>query len=1203
MAKAVARTEFMNNAFPAGPLELKGDFYVTEDEHGEHMIFTADSRGKLCLIMKGESGHNELINLSDKFLLSESQVVKALAVSQNRDGQIHLVFSAQRDAQNDDIFVLRPMKPQRAEWKRNFTAEADFYSGEQMNVQVRQILLVSVQNSNLITSLNVFKGTSNETNKNKEIPKSYPQFHVVLHESARTTEDIWAFTVSIPSRQWKREKAFEFTVNSDLIIDKCVATLNRYRGLMVLSRDPLGDGSEVALRFVGFDPLKDRPILQSIPQKVPDGACRIAAFDNHDGYTDIIIAGRQLNWRSAAQLYSGSKDPYTVINSDNAYLDCKQLAIAQTNSTLSAWSLKQDGLLSYQEYTIPKDGSAPATMTPIILLLNQQSDRFSVFQHPILGKKIFVIDHKSTMKMLEQDHQSLMWEDPADIMIPDSDGMIEFKTHTVEVQITEDATGGMLANHELQLACPSTMELVVNGQTVRTGPQGVKVATDVTGSLTVIMKSEDLAVPPLTISDVSGASKTLVTGPLIVDPASQLWNKVAGLQSLNDLRSLKLPDGGDFVKPNVSDQDLQKSVDALKQLSQLRKEVAGSPTVATPSTMDSLSFGDRLWGLWFYIKDKVKQGLEWGLKKLKGAWYFVIEIAGKAWNFILDTAKQVAAAAQKILDVIGDGLDKVKKFFEFIFSWEDILHTKNILVNLTTQGLLWGVDAVGELENQASDFFDDLRKKARALKKQRLPTNMAKVKAGNDPGEREQAKAQSKSNQEEEAALSSPASRYGTYHLNHSGTVKNSGSVDSSPVQRLLERIANISDRIEELMGRCKINIKDLLKSKDITIEDVLQKVGVDLLEDTIALVQSLVVAALGSFADLILALADGINKPIQIPVLTPLYKKLTKGADFTVLDAVCLVLAIPATFMFKIITGKRPKEIEGVESLITLDAMKSELDARMGRVRTEKSIPQQPTSVTMFTFALKEGPTASSNSAPQSGIPEESASRPKRNLTEKQKEAIKFNQTRFAQSSDIAGILLKIVVPTASSIFYSLYSWPRQMIPGEPYHPITAMLSAGAKLVLWIGSFASVASYKWDNVKNANWDISHRWADPQFVHRFRIWLVGGIPIIGALGGKYLGYVFSLFSSIIQSGLLLWLQIESWTEAAGYSVYLAVEEWAKVVGKISSAISGLTSGGAGYGAGIAMFFTQTGCIMQLVRVGLEVSGKREPLQTGMDLVD
>jgi len=114
---------------------------------------------------------------------------------------------------------------------------------------------------------------------------------------------------------------------------------------------------------------------------------------------------------------------------------------------------------------------------------------------------------------------------------------------------------------------------------------------------------------------------------------------------------------------------------------------------------------------------------------------------------------------------------------------------------------------------------------------------------------------------------------------------------------------------------------------------------------------------------------------------------------------------------------------------------------------------------------------------------------------------------------------------------------------------------------------------------------------------------MGIFPIIGALGGKYLGCVVSLITSVVQCGMLLVLQIEGWTKRAGYSVYLAVEEWAKAVGKLSSAISGLTLGGAGYGAGIAMFFTQIGCLMQITRIGLEANGNREVLLTGIDNID
>lgn len=61
----------MQNAFPAGPLSLRGKFYVVEDIKGEHMIFSIDKRGSLCLVVKGANGHNELINLNDSFALSD----------------------------------------------------------------------------------------------------------------------------------------------------------------------------------------------------------------------------------------------------------------------------------------------------------------------------------------------------------------------------------------------------------------------------------------------------------------------------------------------------------------------------------------------------------------------------------------------------------------------------------------------------------------------------------------------------------------------------------------------------------------------------------------------------------------------------------------------------------------------------------------------------------------------------------------------------------------------------------------------------------------------------------------------------------------------------------------------------------------------------------------------------------------------------
>ncbi|OCL02909.1 hypothetical protein AOQ84DRAFT_443053 [Glonium stellatum] len=1207
MAKVTARSEFMDNAFPAGQLKLNGDFYVVEDERGEHMIFSADKRGRLCLIMKEKSGHNELIDLSDKFQIPQGQTISALAVSQNRDGRIHLVFATRQPDGLDRLFVIRPMAPERAEWTRAFDISTDVFTGEQWKINVRQILL----------------GTSNDSSDDAT---QYPQIYLVFNHQGKPTEDIWALTVNAESRAWINQKNFQMPCNPDQIVDKCVANLRLYRGLFVLYKQTKDSLVAENLRFVGLNPTKKNPTLTTIVQRLPEGASRIASFENSDGYTDLVVSGEKLTWRSAQDCFTGSAVPFTTLSNDPAISDLAQIRLAQSKELLSIWCLNKESLLSYQEYNIMDDLSAPTKRTPVIPLMNRESnsDRFTALQHPALGQKLFVINKDGAMKMLEQDNQTAMWQPPIDVMIPDLDEVIEFKSHTVRIQIADSNSGAPLVSQALKLCCSTSAELLINGVSVRGSSQGQITKTDESGTLTVIIKSDGLAAPVLTLNDVDPNAKIFEDGGVVVDPMLKLWSTVDGLKTAKDLKDMTLPDGSKFVKSGLNDKELDKAAQALQDLSKVRREISSPSTahmsamMATNSAASTIS--SRLWGAWYWVCDKIKQGYQWVVEKVGQAWQFVVELAGKVWKFVLENAPQVAAAIQNILETISEGWEAIKKKFEFFFSWGDILDVKNVFVNLTTQGLLWGVDAVTLLELQANDFFDDLKAKVRTMKKAKLPPEMLKMKAGNDPDLEKQEKAE-KGNKVEEETLNSPAASYGTYHMTHSGGALGPRSEGQSSVDRLIKRMQSVWSQIEDLVERCKVNLGELFKSDNITVDDVLQKLGVDLLEDVIGLIQTIVVGVLGSFSDLILELTDGLNKPINIPVLSPLYKKLTRGASLTILDALSLCLAIPATFLYKAVTGQRPSEIPGIGDLIKYNAMKPELDARMGRVKEEGILPVTETN----SIAVHARPVTASmrmpeltpetNMAPKvqihsmrktAGIASNSAtngskSKPAKTMTEKQIEAIKLNQKRFAASSNTVVFLLKLGIPAGASLFYSLYSWPKQLIPEEPYHPIKALLSAGCKLVVWLGSFVAIANYSKDDIKNGNYDISARWADPWFAHRFRIWVVGGFPIIGALGGKYLGYVFELLSSIVQAGMLAWLQIESWAEGAGYSIYLAVEEWAKASGKLSSAISGLTMGGEGVAAGIALFFTTVGASMNIVRVGLEFGGKRDVLFTGMDV--
>lgn len=115
---------------------------IAADKNGQPMIFAPDDQGLLCLIVKNEQGHNEIIELSQKFAFSVQQTIRTLALSQNTNGTIHLVFVIKEDGKADQLFVLRPMSAKPDDWK-SLSGRECFYTGPQWDITIREVLLVS----------------------------------------------------------------------------------------------------------------------------------------------------------------------------------------------------------------------------------------------------------------------------------------------------------------------------------------------------------------------------------------------------------------------------------------------------------------------------------------------------------------------------------------------------------------------------------------------------------------------------------------------------------------------------------------------------------------------------------------------------------------------------------------------------------------------------------------------------------------------------------------------------------------------------------------------------------------------------------------------------------------------------------------------------------------------------------------------------
>ena len=195
---------------------------------------------------------------------------------------------------------------------------------------------------------------------------------------------------------------------------------------------------------------------------------------------------------------------------------------------------------------------------------------------------------------------------------------------------------------------------------------------------------------------------------------------------------------------------------------------------------------------------------------------------------------------------------------------------------------------------------------------------------------------------------------------------------------------------------------------------------------------------------------------------------------------------------------------------------------------------------------------------------------------------------------------LLKIGIPAAKAVYYAGWQMPKQFLITEAsFRGI--FLSFFGKFILWIGSFLTVGDFDSQDF-GSNFDfLSRVRKDPLFMDRFGLWAMGSLPVFGALADRWVGYASEWLINAGRIPILAAFHIEFWNHGAGYSVYLAIEEWVKVMGNIYSAGSGLLLGGEGFGAGIALGVTTIGLNMHFIRACLETKGKRNTLLTGIDL--
>jgi hypothetical protein len=472
---------------------------------------------------------------------------------------------------------------------------------------------------------------------------------------------------------------------------------------------------------------------------------------------------------------------------------------------------------------------------------------------------------------------------------------------SLPLQLTADASGSVtIVQHTRTLGAPCYDLIQGDGTTINVNPMNTPLAR-----MQSIKSGADLDVQ---VTDEQGVATPLVPATVprssinaVAQGIGQFVQTSNGLPQNGSLQTSQTRSrthfvaaagpiwGMTFQRGNITYYEGHQALAAAGFATSL----AIGKTTGEPSAIEAFA-GD----IFRWLEEFADDVTQFFVQVIDGVTDFFITIGNAIYTFVMACIDDVVHGIQFVLDMIEVGWEKLVQFVGFIFNWSDILRTHAVLNKIFT---LFAEQAVASLPSYQQSLDSAIANAKQYLKNWAAPQIAVS------------ARSTALANPQWPAA-SSPQANYGTFQAK-----TNAGSTTSSftpsfssntHADSLLEGFQNflatseggLADAfadLEKLFNRdylATLSVTDLFKQIiDILLGDVLLSIAQaagDLLIQVLGLLIEGVIAALTS--------------KLEIPVLSWLYKKYT-DADLTFLDLVCLVAAIPATILGKIVTGHTP--------------------------------------------------------------------------------------------------------------------------------------------------------------------------------------------------------------------------------------------------------------------------------------------------------
>jgi hypothetical protein len=313
---------------------------------------------------------------------------------------------------------------------------------------------------------------------------------------------------------------------------------------------------------------------------------------------------------------------------------------------------------------------------------------------------------------------------------------------------------------------------------------------------------------------------------------------------------------------------------------------------------------------------------------------FAINLGDQVAHFVVNTARQAAAAAEMIFAVIKkaalavyDAIQDVIAWLKLLFEWQDILYTHQALRSCFNQFLTMIVGSIGTFQNLLSKQFSDFSAQISQAFDEAANNNIFQ-NSFNQYVQSIQSQTQKPSGLDG-GMYNSPYQQHSTRihyvyhhaksHFASNSTLNVSRLGDISNLTASIQKNWNADNGFQQRAQTVhnQITGNGISKFFDLVIKDFLLAIK-DIVLFVLQGAEDILTTMLGLVEDAVKGLQSALNASIDIPVISYIYK-LISGDDLSILDLLCLILAVPITILYKVIFGSAPFSADSVNQLNNL--------------------------------------------------------------------------------------------------------------------------------------------------------------------------------------------------------------------------------------------------------------------------------------------